>query len=315
MLSDKIRARYTLSTLVAYLNLIDSIDSDDRIKEIRYLLSSLAGEHEHDSIEWDSYNAIADHAQEADKAIAKLPADFTALRNQVFQELLDHEDAYYGASFRFYQDNKDSVDGIDPFEDDSVFKDVISKRINLLTNWQHPGVVFRPQHCEFMRNMVSCDPLYLVDTNYDSMLPAIEPFGKRYQRRLCLTESIEYIDQMLNTLPQNQVGFILVTNFFELRPIELIEKYFKEFLSVLRPGGTVAFTYNNCDYATAVKFVEDRQRCYTPGRAVIKMLEDLGYEILFTLNHITGQGYIECKRDGELSTIRGGQTLARPVPL
>jgi len=315
MLSDRIRARQSLSKLVAYLNLIDSIETDSRTSEILYLLESLTNEHKLDNIDWASYQPIDNHSQTAIDNILDLKKDFASLREEVFQEIIENEQPYYDASTNFYQYNKDSAEGLESLNSDPDFKEVVGNRINLLTDWQFPGAAFRPQHCEFMRNMVACDPLYLVDTDYDSMLPGIEQFGKRYQRRLCFTETIEYIDTMMETLPSGQIGFILITNFFELRPIELLEKYFIELKKILRPGGRLAFTYNNCDYAKAVSFVELRQRCYTPGRAVIALLEEIGYTVTYVLNHNSGQGYIECKRDGELSTIRGGQSLARPLPL
>ena len=315
MLSDRIRARQSLSKLVAYINLIDSIESDDRVREIVYLIESVAEEHKMDDIEWDNYQPIDQDYTTAIKHAKRLPLHFRALRQEVFTEVLEHEHSYYSASTNFYQYNKDSVEGLDSLDTDPEFADLVRNRINIITDWQFPGVVFRPQACDFMREMVACDPLYLVDTDHDSMLPGIEQFGKRYQRRLCFSETIEYIDSMMEDLPAKQIGLIFVTNFFELRPIELLEKYFREFLTLLRSGGKLAFTFNDCDDSTAVKFVEARQRCYTPGREVLRVLEDLGYTIVYKTVHNSGLGYIECTAPGELTTLRGGQTLAKPIPI
>jgi len=315
MLSDRIRARHSLSKLVAYLNLIDSIESDQRVREIVYLIESVAEEHKLENIEWDNYHPIDCDYSAAIQHAKRLPLHFRALREEVFREVLEHEGTYYTASSNFYQYNKDSSEGLDSLETDPEFDDLVRNRINIITDWQFPGVVFRPQACDFMREMVACDPLYLVDTNQDSMLPGIKQFGKRYQRRLCFADTIEYIDTMMQDLPPKQIGLILVTNFFELRPIELLEKYFKEFITLLRSGGKLAFTFNDCDDSTAVQFVEARQRCYTPGREVVRILEELGYTIIYKTMHNSGLGYIECTAPGELTTLRGGQTLAKPMPL
>jgi hypothetical protein len=79
---------------------------------------------------------------------------------------------------------------------------------------------------------------------------------------------------------------------------------------LLRPGGVLAFTYNNCDIAGRVGKVEHYSGCYTPGRLVRQYVLELGYEIVFDLDDDSDTSWLELRRPGDYSSIRGGQTLA-----
>jgi SAM-dependent methyltransferase len=114
-------------------------------------------------------------------------------------------------------------------------------------------------------------------------------------------------------LPQNQFGLIFAYNYFNYRPIEVIRRYFKEIFLLLRPGGTLLMTYNNCDRAQGVGLVEHSFMCYTPLSHLCRSAEDIGFE--FTFNH-NGQGdlsWAEFHKPGDITSLRGGQTLAKIV--
>jgi hypothetical protein len=72
------------------------------------------------------------------------------------------------------------------------------------------------------------------------------------------------------------------------------------------------FTYNNCDYPIAVKNFEKALYSYTPGRLLTSMVDMLGYEILNKYDEkTTNVSWLELKKPGTLSTLRGGQCLGK----
>jgi SAM-dependent methyltransferase len=190
----------------------------------------------------------------------------------------------------------------------------VSGRINLYGDWKYPGMIIRPGMERWISSLVSLDPLYVVDTKHDLLLPAMLMFNESYQRRLrpyVITESTE--STMLDRLPNGQFGFILVYNYFHYKPLELIKCMLIELYQKLRPGGTVAFTFNNCDRSGAVALCERSFMCYTPGQLLLPMAESIGYQIKITYDVDAACTWIEMCKPGKLDSLRGGQTLAKLV--
>ena len=163
--------------------------------------------------------------------------------------------------------------------------------------------------------MVGLDPLYLVDTHYDLLTPCMEKYPEAYQRRLrpyVINERATV--PILHKIPDNQFGACLVYNFFNFRPLEVIKRYLEEILQKLRPGGTLIMTINDCDRDKGVMLVEQHYTCYTPGYLIINLAQSLGYELVIKWHDDGPSTWIELKRPGDLTSLRGGQTLAKIMP-
>jgi SAM-dependent methyltransferase len=192
--------------------------------------------------------------------------------------------------------------------------EIFRARVKSWSDWQYPAVCFRPATEEHVLDLVSSSPLYLVDQDYDLLVPSIERFNKRYQRHLrpyVVKESES--EPMMNFLPDNQFGLVVAYNFFNFRPFEIIKHYLSELLTKLRPGGAFIFTFNNCDYANGVMLSESIYCCYTPGEMLINLAKMLGYEHSYTYCNDT-LCWVELCKPGELTTLRGGQSLAKIIP-
>ena len=63
----------------------------------------------------------------------------------------------------------------------------------------------------------------------------------------------------------------------------------------------------------AVRLAESYYACYTPGRMVKAIAQRIGYEIYFIWNDGGPSTWIELQKPGALTTLRGGQALARIV--
>lgn len=122
---------------------------------------------------------------------------------------------------------------------------------------------------------------------------------------------------MMDRLPDEQFSYCLVYNFFNFKPIEIISLYLSEIYNKLKPGGSLAMTFNDCDHEGAVELVERRFACYTPGSVVVSVLEKIGFELTNKCQLNAACTWLELHKPGQLSSIRSGQTLAKikPKPL
>ena len=75
----------------------------------------------------------------------------------------------------------------------------------------------------------------------------------------------------------------------------------------------MAFTFNDCDRAGGVELVERHFMCYTPGSMIVALCESLGFEIQQRYQIDASNTWLELQRPGELTSLRGGQSLAKIV--
>jgi hypothetical protein len=139
-------------------------------------------------------------------------------------------------------------------------------------------------------------------------------FTEQYQNRLRTYTIKEDINQdILGKIPNNQFGFCFAYNYFNFRPFEILKKYLAEIYTKLKPGGTFIMTFNDCDRASAVKLVEQYYSCYTPGYLVRELVQSMGYEIVYSWHNDGPVTWLELKKPGELTSIKGGQSLGKIV--
>jgi SAM-dependent methyltransferase len=175
-------------------------------------------------------------------------------------------------------------------------------------------MIIRPGVDTFIDDMVAYDPLYLVDLDYDYLKPAVDKFNQIYQNRLRkYTITNDLGEHILNKLPDDQFGMCLAYNYFNFRPLDIIKKYLAEIYTKLKPGGILAMTFNDCDRVAAVELVENHYCCYTPGYLIRELARNVGYEIAFDWHDNGPVTWLELRRPGELTSLKGGQTLAEIV--
>lgn len=228
------------------------------------------------------------------------------------------EEPYFAKSKEIYRESLG--DSPDYTLDQYTFKKLIYdedtmsffiSRIKMYTDWKWPALEIRPALGETSESLISCDPLYLVDTNKELFREVKKCWTPEYQRRIRYYVIDEAAKHPLGTLPQNQIGLIVSVNFFNFRPIDLIEKYLKNMFNVLRPGGMAIFTYNNCDYPIGVDNFEKNYYCYTPGRIIKDLCKKHGFKILASFDMENNVSWLEIQKPGRLKSLRGGQNLAR----
>lgn len=238
------------------------------------------------------------------------------LKEKINQQIEDKERPYFQESYRLY--DKEMIYETDEYilnrrmfiSAESL--EFINARMSKYATWKHAGMVIRPGKEDFVKNMVMFDPLYLIDQTHELLAPCISEFHEDYQRRLRPYVINERIDQLiLARIPDNQFGICFAYNYFNFKPLEIFRKYLSEIYTKLKPGGTLAFTFNDCDRDKAVILVEDHFCCYTPGRLVKELAKSIGYELDFEWHDNGPWTWLELRKPGELESLRGGQTLAK----
>jgi SAM-dependent methyltransferase len=305
-----------LSGIVSYKNLLDTLSSTPAAQELLNEISSMLHVAKTSGVQIAGAVDQLDRAHEqVSKAIEQFEQQFAQLKLSVQNLIEQHEPEYFSNSMDLYNTGyrnespehiRNRHIGLDP-----VTSVVIQQRLRLYTSWQHPGMVIRPAHARYLEELVACDPMYFVDTNAQLLELTESWFTPEYQRRLCRYVIEEYREQpAFIDLPAGQFGLIYAFHFFNYRPWPVLQQYLRECFDLLRPGGILAFTYNNCDIAGRVGKVEHYSGSYTPGRLVRKYVQDLGYETVFDLDDDSDTSWLELRKPGEYSSIRGGQTLA-----
>jgi len=185
-------------------------------------------------------------------------------------------------------------------------------KINAQADWKFPAMIIRSGLENFIDSMVGFDPLYVVDTNTHILNKALFKFNTQYQNRLRGIIVEENLDgQILEKIPDHQIGLCFVYNFFNHRPLEIVEKYLTEIYAKLRPGGKLIMSFNDCDREPGVVLVEQELACYTPGSVILHMAKNIGYASTYSWHNELPNTYLELTKAGILTSLRGGQALAK----
>jgi hypothetical protein len=308
-----------LSEYVAFLNLLETVDvSAERVEAIRSLaatLQSITGY----QVKLDDYSQrLQDNFLAIRSGIDQFSETVNELRDRVQAIVVQQEPEYIQNGIRIYQSEMihERADYILNRRLISQNEDIeyITSRLKILGDWRYPGMCIRPGLDDFVKIMVPLDPLYLVDQNYDLLDPAVQNFDLQYQRRLRQYTVNDYCSEpLLGKLPDNQFGVVFAYNFFNYKPLMVIERYLQELYNKLRPGGTLIMTYNNCDRAHAVGLAERNFMMYTPLRLLRPVIEQIGYINISNRSCDGDFDLLELSKPGTLSSIRGGQCLAKII--
>jgi len=308
-----------LSDLVAYKTALDTLSSRTAQREVELGLGKITQLVESQKIQLgdfkqqldEQYNVIHQSIDQFENKVNELKQE---IKNQIELE----EKFWFRESYRLYDqemrnDSTEHVLNRRPQLAEDI-ENTLRSRIQNYVDWQHPGMIIQPGLEKFVEDMVGFDPLYLVAQHHDLLMPAFDKFTEEYQRRLRLYTIRENIDTaILDKIPDNQFGICLVYNFFEFKPFEVIRAYLTEIYQKLKPGGTLIMTFNDCDRDKAVKLAEQRYACYTPGSLVKHFASTVGYNHIFSWDNNGPTTWLELRKPGALTSLRGGQTLAKIV--
>lgn len=307
-----------LSTLIAYRNLLE----DYRPSNTASTVTETAGHSLHVVQEHQlQFSGLTDQLTAAYQDINRAFADYNSVIDEILvqidQAVEDLAPGYFQQSYKLYEQEY-STDQTEYILDRKLYisdeaRLYIQARIKHYGDWHYAGMILRPGQEDWIHELVACDPLYLLDQDPKLLRPALERFNSLYQNRLRSYTIHREQETPLHIIPDAQIGFCLVYNFFHYKPFEILRSYLADIFAKLRPGGTLGFTFNDCDRAGAVELVERYFMCYTPGHLVLALCESLGYEILQSYHIDSACTWVEIRKPGELSSLRGGQNLAEII--
>jgi SAM-dependent methyltransferase len=308
-----------LSELIAYRNYLEQTSAllvgkaaDQDLGQIMHMVQT-------NSVQIDQFvDQLKTQQETIQKNFEGFEQLLDQLRHQIKKLIAQQEPAWFVESYRLYEQEMchESAEYIlkrhSPISTESRM--TLQTRLLNYTDWQHAGMVIRPGLETFTYDMVSFDPLYIIDESYELLEPTIVKFPAEYQRRLrpyVINE--RQTDPVLIKIPDGQFGMCLVYHLFNFRPLEIIKRYLIEIFQKLKPGGILIMTFNDCDCEKAVMLVEQHYACYTPGYLVKDLVTSLGYEILYSFNDGGPSTWLELRKPGTLTTLKGGQSFAKVV--
>ena len=305
-----------LSYLVSYRNYLEQqrqqLDTSYVFKELLPLIEFVKNH----SIKIDS-TALEHSADQVQTCIHEFRSNLDVLIDGLDHTISQKEPDYYQKSVALYErmQQNDSVEAILARRPKlgNVARRYVTARLLPRSDWHYPGMILRPAREDWIQHLVALDPLYIVDTDTALLDPARLRFNHLYQNRLRLYSVQDSAAGNLKHLPQAQMSLVLAYNFFNYKPFEITVRYLREIYNLLRPGGTVFFTINNCDQHGAVELVEKSYMVYTPWSRVRQEVESMGYQVLTVEMLDSAFCWIELQRPGELDSLRAGQALAKIV--
>lgn len=308
-----------LSDLVAYKMQLDKLSTRPAQREVELDLGKITHLVGTQAIQLSNFKQQLDEQyNQIDQYIDQFEIKLNQLKHAIKVQIEIEEKYWFQESYRLYDQEmrNDSAEHIlsrRPVLDQDT-ENLLRARIQNYVDWQHPGMIIQPGLEKFVDDMVGFDPLYLVAQQHDLLVPAFDRFPEEYQRRLRLYTVREDIDQeILEKIPAGQIGFCLVYNFFEFKPFEIVRKYLTEIYQKLKPGGTLIMTFNDCDRDKAVMLAEQHYACYTPGAMIQQFADTVGYNQIFSWNNNGPTTWLELRKPGALTSLRGGQTLAKII--
>ena len=252
------------------------------------------------------------------QAMADFMHNLDTIKADIDDIIRQEQPAYLLRSYGLYQDmcRGDTADYIldRRIQVTNQTHDFVEARIRRRDTWKHPAMIIRPGREVWIDTMVAFDPLYVVDHDTDLMAPARGRFSQLYQTRVRWIVAREQEDAMiLHAIPDDQIGFCLAWNFFHYKPFEVIKQYLQEIFVKLRPGGVLAFSFNDCDRSGGVDNAERMWMCFTPGSMIQALAERLGFDTVYRHEIDRSVTWLELQKPGERVSLRGGQSLAKII--
>jgi hypothetical protein len=311
-----------LKDLITYNNLIENIDTAGIEDGIHKSLTQFNNDLNIQDINFDKLKeSMFEKQQNILENLSGLQNDLNKFKLEMKQYISTFEQPYHIMSEEIYKKSQLNVH----------IRHSIAKDNNLLHNDDIKGKFFgcikkyvsytesclqiAPVLGDMTDELVALDPLYLADNNIDmfSEVKINKLWNPIYRKRLRYYLIDDEEEDPLHQLPKNQLGLIVAVDWFNFKPMRIIEKYLASMMSVLRPGGVAVFTFNNCNYPKAVDKVNEMQYCYTNGNTLREFCKSIGYDVLSSYNgepDITlSTSWLEIQKPGSRTSIRGGQNL------
>lgn len=189
-------------------------------------------------------------------------------------------------------------------------------RIRNYCDWHYPGLELGCRTGSWTQYLVGCDPLYIVDLDQRFLDTTASQFSELYQARLrkyVINFLPDTNEPNLSILPENQFGFVFSWEFFNYLALETTRYYLEQVFKLLRPGGTMMFSYNDGDTPNGAAYAPYSQS-YLPKSHLVRICNEIGYQVVNAECYDNGVvNWIEIRKPGQLTTIKSHQALGEII--
>jgi len=198
--------------------------------------------------------------------------------------------------------------------DNDVHSEVLV-RVRAYTDWRYPALEIGPGDGQWTEHLVAADPLYIIDVHKEFIDSTLSKFNYEYRNRIRAYLTGMHVgksDTDLSQLPKNQFGFVFAWNVFDYFPLEHVKAFLSQCFDLLRPGGVMMFSYNNCDVPQCAEYVQQGFRSWMPERLLLDTCESYGFEIIASVSKEM-INWVEIKKPGTLKTVKAHQVMGEII--
>jgi len=185
-------------------------------------------------------------------------------------------------------------------------EDIIKQRILLHTSWRYPALEIGCKDGQWTQFLVAADPLYIMDRHSEFLESTSSKFTPEYQRRLRV---YPLINHNLSVLPKDQFAFVFSWGYFNYVSMDTMTQYLKQIFTLLRPGGSFMFSYNDGDTPAGAGMAENFSQTYMPKSMLIPLAESIGFSVDGQFDYEPNVSWLELKHPGELHTVKSHQVM------
>lgn len=269
-----------------------------------------------------SINKLIDALDKAEQELYKIENGLPDIINKIEVEINEKTTRFYKRGYQVNGLNGSDLTDVNternfrklPITDET--RSILVTKIKSCTDWHYPTLEIGPGDGEWTEHLVAADPLYIVDIHkefLDSTLSRFNPIYRNRVRAYQIGSAVGSDEFNLGRLPNNQFGFIFSWNVFNYFPIYESRKMLEQCYQLLRPGGKMIFSFNDCDIPKCADYAEHGFRSWMPKKLLINVCKDLGFDIADYQSPEEVVAYLEIKKPGDLRTVKSHQVLGEII--
>lgn len=189
---------------------------------------------------------------------------------------------------------------------DNAFEKFIISIAKKYADYRFAGCELFPVTEDFTKSLVAFEPLYLYDSNQSNLDIVLSRFNDVYKHKLRTYNK-------LSLLPKSTLGFVSCINMFERLDIEIIDRILMDLNTIMSPGSTLLFTFNDCSHWRGAQLVETGVACYQTKELLSPLLEKNGFTDIKFETFKDHMACIEATKSGKLTSIKNSSAIGRVV--
>ena len=187
------------------------------------------------------------------------------------------------------------------------FVDILTTEIYNVSDWKFAACIINPVDSTFVKQMVACEPLYILSTSPIAIKRSVKKFNKFYQKQRLR------IYTKINELPKCLYLTVCV-NQFEYMPLDDQGKIMREVFNYSLPGAKFLITFNDCDQRSSLEHTLQGLRFYNTKELVLGKAFSIGWNVSKTGKINNGMwNYAILQKPGELHSIKTSAPMVENI--